>query len=602
MKHPFHSDLLFADTSALPGSYFDPLTAIFFNSQNQNTPASTIASAAPLLAPTIVQATNSNPFRIQLVWDSTINTSAASVAFQTGMINAARLFDNVLSDNISVNIQITNSGTTGASAGPTTGIFETYGLTYSNLTTSHASDPTFAKLPTGSSIQAQSTVVVWNAQLKLWGLAIAPNTPTLNGVSLDGVATFGLQIPQNALVGVVLHELHHALGGVPYGSAPDIFDLFRFTSPGKMLFQAGNTAPAAYFSIDGGITKLAYFGMTSDPSDFYNGTPTGGGKTVYDTTNDSFSEFYNPGSTYQYLTAADLHLLDAIGFHLSSLQALTARSFSTYSNTAPVVIADTAAGILGSLDYLNSNINKIYSISASDPLTTLSINAAQSVNDQSILMLMSNYQNLKLSINGSGVNDTIYGVAGTDTINGGGGTDTIILNYHTTNDIIWHNSSVNTSNLDKVTGFLPTDNITLANSVGSLNGLANFFTGATIAAGTAASTLIKSVAGGNAFTVTTSADLLDITGKTFASITALIADLATPGTGHTYATFGASISANSHLLVEYNGTDGLHIAEITQGNNAAAKHLANNSTGVDLIDLVGVTQHLTPQELTIGIA
>jgi hypothetical protein len=51
---------------------------------------------------------------------------------------------------------------------------------------------------------------------------------------------------------------------VPYGSAPDIFDLFRFTSAGTRLFSGSNTAPAAYFSVDGGNTKLADFGRTSD--------------------------------------------------------------------------------------------------------------------------------------------------------------------------------------------------------------------------------------------------------------------------------------------------------------------------------------------------
>ena len=84
----------------------------------------------------------------------------------------------------------------------------------------------------------------------------------------DGSATFATDINSNLLVGVALHELTHAMGRVPYGPSPDIFDLFRFTSPGARLFAGGNTAPAAYFSIDGGNTKLADFGQLSDPSDF----------------------------------------------------------------------------------------------------------------------------------------------------------------------------------------------------------------------------------------------------------------------------------------------------------------------------------------------
>ena len=78
------------------------------------------------------------------------------------------------------------------------------------------------------------------SELKLWGLIDANDTTTD-----DGSAPFATDINPNLLVGVALHELTHALGRVPYGSAPDIFDLFRFTSPGVRLFQGGNSHPPA---------------------------------------------------------------------------------------------------------------------------------------------------------------------------------------------------------------------------------------------------------------------------------------------------------------------------------------------------------------------
>ena len=121
--------------------------------------------------------------------------------------------------------------------------------------------------------------------MKLWGLLGANDTTTD-----DGSATFATDINSSLLVGVALHELTHAMGRVPYGSAPDIFDLFRFTSAGTRLFQGGATAPAAYFSVDGGNTKLADYGQTSDPSDFLNSGVQG--------PNDPFNEFYT-GSTLQ---------------------------------------------------------------------------------------------------------------------------------------------------------------------------------------------------------------------------------------------------------------------------------------------------------------
>src|SRR5260370_41154216 len=161
----------------------------------------------------------------------------------------------------------------------------------------------FNALPSGSAIQGQSNVAVWNAQLKLWGFLGANDTTTD-----DGSATFATDINSNLLVGVALHELTHALGRIPYGSQPDVFDLFRFTSAGLRLFSGSATAPAAYLSVDGGNTKLADYGQTSDSSDFLNSGVQG--------PNDPFNEFYT-SSTLQQLTTVDLKQLDVLGFHLA---------------------------------------------------------------------------------------------------------------------------------------------------------------------------------------------------------------------------------------------------------------------------------------------
>ncbi len=66
--------------------------------------------------------------------------------------------------------------------------------------------------------------------------------------------------------------------------------------------------------MDGGNTKLADFGQSSDPSDFLNSGVQG--------PNDPFNEYYT-GSTLQSLTTADKQLMDALGFHTMTPVATT---------------------------------------------------------------------------------------------------------------------------------------------------------------------------------------------------------------------------------------------------------------------------------------
>ena len=251
-----------------------------------------------------VVAETSGGIIFNLIYDAA--AMAAPASFRAGIQQAASILSATITNKITVNINIDYSGTGGgAAAGPDNGLFENYSTVRSDLiSTAVPGDTTFNALPTGSTIQGQSSVAVWNAQLKLFGL-LGPNDTTTD----DGSATFATDIQSSLLAGVALHELTHALGRVPYGSQPDIFDFYRFTSPGTQLIANGNTAPAAYFSVDGGNTKLADLGQTSDPSDFLNSGVQGG--------NDPFNEFYT-GSTLQNLTTVDKELLDALGFNTAA--------------------------------------------------------------------------------------------------------------------------------------------------------------------------------------------------------------------------------------------------------------------------------------------
>jgi len=236
---------------------------------------------------------------------------AAPQSFRDAMQTAANILDSVILNNITVNILIgygdwdngLDTGlTTDAEAGDLNGLT----VSYTNLKTALAShetsafDQTFVNsLPTTSSLNGVSNFYVPSAVAKALGLM----SPTSS--ALAGAVGMGTQIPASLLVGVALHEITHALGREPVGS----FDLFRYTSPGNHLFSSGSTAAAAYFSIDGGNTKLADFGRLSDPGDFLSSGVQG--------PNDPFDEFYN-SSTFQNLTAVDRELLDVLGFSISA--------------------------------------------------------------------------------------------------------------------------------------------------------------------------------------------------------------------------------------------------------------------------------------------
>ncbi|WP_316226679.1 NF038122 family metalloprotease [Bradyrhizobium sp. SZCCHNS3052] len=264
-----------------------------------------------------VTAVSAGGLTINLLFDAA--AMAAPASFRAGIQQAAAILTSMISDRITVNIKIDYSGIGGgAAAGPDGGQWMTYSSVRSNLVgNASPGDTTFNALPAVSSIQGQSYVAVWNSQLKLWG-GLGANDTTTD----DGSATFATDINSGLLVGVALHELTHAFGRVPYGPQPDVFDLFRFSTPGVRLMTGGATASTAYFSIDGGQTKLADYGQSSDPSDFLNSGVQGA--------NDPFNEFYT-FNTLQTLTSVDLKQMDALGFHLVSATPVTIEALGTTS-------------------------------------------------------------------------------------------------------------------------------------------------------------------------------------------------------------------------------------------------------------------------------
>src|SRR5438552_586632 len=235
---------------------------------------------------------------------------AAPQSFRDGMATAASILMGAIYDNITINIGVGygeyNNGPLFPNQNISLGGDSGFSITYSNLRallvsheTSAADVTSVNALPNTTTLNGQSSFVIGTAEARALGAL-----PANNG-TVDGLVGMGTNFTGSVLIGGALHELTHAMGRVPGASG---LSLFRYTSQGNHLFAGGTPAAASYFSIDGGVTKLADFGVSSDPSDFLNSPASNL------TPNDPFDEGI-AGST---LTSVDLTMMDVLGFNVTS--------------------------------------------------------------------------------------------------------------------------------------------------------------------------------------------------------------------------------------------------------------------------------------------
>ena len=123
-------------------------------------------------------------------------------------------------------------------------------------------------------------------------------------------------------------------------------ELDRYSSAGTRVYDGNVPAgEASYFSLNGGLTKWAQYGVNSDPSDFLNSVNYGGDGTSPLTPNDPFNQYYT-GNTLQYLTPVDLELMDTLGFHLKyDAPAEDAYDFNG-SNSGDILVQNAGGQII----------------------------------------------------------------------------------------------------------------------------------------------------------------------------------------------------------------------------------------------------------------
>lgn len=260
-------------------------------------------------------------FVINLVYDnSQVAWSSTPAWYQTGVVTAANLimaaFPNT---NITFNCEIGYQfwyGSVlgnGSPVGASSSVGDTVAgqsLTYSTIRAGLAAVPNptasltamLANTPAGSTLNGQggsASLFTPNATCKALGIGgLSPTDP-----AIDGAVGIGTGWGSDKIVGVFLHEITHAMGR---SAGRNPFNFTRFTSAGVRDFSSN--ADTSYFSLDGGVTKLADYDNTQDGGDFLNsGVQDTGGNT------DSFDAVQGT-SPIETLTAVDIQLMNAMGF------------------------------------------------------------------------------------------------------------------------------------------------------------------------------------------------------------------------------------------------------------------------------------------------
>jgi hypothetical protein len=251
----------------------------------------------------------------------------APSGFEPALNAAAQVLDHLITNNITVNIEV-GWGEMPPSDTPLTGDASEGGpsstgplLNYNQVTqylAQAAQTPTaiaaYNDLPNSYTINngPNGQFFLSDAQEKAFGIL----SPT--GTEIDGYVGFSSTAPYNfsttptavageiSFLGIAEHELAHALGrqsGIEAGFGySTILDLYRYTAPGVLQSAPGQ---AAYFSINDGQTNLDSFATSGDTSDWSGANGP-----------DAFNYLEETGVVNP-ITAADITEMNVLGFQVA---------------------------------------------------------------------------------------------------------------------------------------------------------------------------------------------------------------------------------------------------------------------------------------------
>jgi hypothetical protein len=264
---------------------------------------------------------------------STVNQTAYPAGFQAAINLIVQYFDHVITNNITVNIQV-GFGTYDNGANPGGGavendfdnlhstdnsVFVTYATLKAALqahynATGNPDDLTaLASLPASDpfspSQELNGGYYIQPSEARALGISVPNNTSIDAFIGFNGTQPYNFSENNRAIssmwdfYGVAFHEFSHALGristaGSP-GFGPATLDLFRYSALNTR--QIGNGV-AAYFSINSGATDLDGYATSSDQGDWNSSAGNDGNKAI------------SSYSVVNQWTATDNRMLDILGY------------------------------------------------------------------------------------------------------------------------------------------------------------------------------------------------------------------------------------------------------------------------------------------------
>jgi hypothetical protein len=296
------------------------------------------SSPAPSLAgPVSTLVGSSQGLEINLVWDSSVRSSANWSAIEAAVVSAAEIYTQTFSNHIVVNIGVGLGEIDGSSLSSNAlGESDSYGYIAKYATVASALNTADSSLTSHGLMSSNALSVdsppstanyfVTSAEAKALGLVSGSSTAIDGYIGLANSSSlfFGsgkIGSSQYDAVGVAAHEISEVMGrigteGASLGSTKDVYtplDLFRYEAPNVRDLSDGT----GYFSTtdgSGGATSSNTYNNGQNGGDASDWASIGAANAVV---NDSYDAFDTPG-VITHVSSTDLLEDASLGYTVNS--------------------------------------------------------------------------------------------------------------------------------------------------------------------------------------------------------------------------------------------------------------------------------------------